>query len=139
MEVIQATGGSHVTSVMSGDAWGVIGGVDSNAIPNASGNCPDPVIAVNRVNRANVYQCAAVGEEYTGSKLHSISKGKKINSGRFGGSPNLCVRYLLLSIGLDPDKDVVMVEPADMSTSVAVVQSGQADISWAANHRSLTV
>ena len=42
------------------------------------------------------------------------------------------MRYLLLSIGLDPDKDVVMVEPADMSTSVAVVQSGQADISWAA-------
>ena len=55
VEVIQATGGSHVTSVMSGDAWGVIGGVDSNAIPNASGNCPDPVIAVcNCVNRANV-------------------------------------------------------------------------------------
>ena len=27
VEVIQATGGSHVTSVMSGDAWGVIGGV----------------------------------------------------------------------------------------------------------------
>lgn len=136
VEVIQATGGSHVTSVMSGDAWGVIGGVDSNAIPNASGNCPDPVIAVcNCVNRANVYLCAAVGEEYTGNtdeELAQYFKGKKINSGRFGGSPNLCVRYLLLSIGLDPDKDVVMVEPADMSTSVAVVQSGQADISWAA-------
>ena len=42
--------------------------MDSNAIPNASGNCPDPVIAVcNCVNRANVYLCAAVGEEYTGS------------------------------------------------------------------------
>lgn len=136
VEVIQATGGSHVTSVMSGDAWGVIGGVDSNAIPNASGNCPDPVIAVcNCVNRANVYLCAAVGEEYTGNtdeELAQYLKGKKINSGRFGGSPNLCVRYLLLSLGLDPDRDVVMVEPADMSTSVAVVQSGQADISWAA-------
>lgn len=81
VEVIQATGGSHVTSVMSGDAWGVIGGVDSNAIPNASGNCPDPVIAVcNCVNRANVYLCAAVGEEYTEiqmKNLHSISKEKR--------------------------------------------------------------
>ena len=79
---------------------------------------------------------------YTGNtdeELAQYFKGKKINSGRFGGSPNLCVRYLLLSIGLDPDKDVVMVEPADMSTSVAVVQSGQADISWQRNHRSLTV
>ena len=41
VEVIQATGGSHVTSVMSGDAWGVIGGVDSNAIPKP-GVRPDP-------------------------------------------------------------------------------------------------
>ena len=68
-------------------------------------------------------------EVFVDEELAQYFKGKKINSGRFGGSPNLCVRYLLLSIGLDPDKDVVMVEPADMSTSVAVVQSGQADIS----------
>ena len=32
VEVIQATGGAHVTAVISGDAWGVIGGVDSNAL-----------------------------------------------------------------------------------------------------------
>ena len=75
VEVIQATGGSHVTLVMSGDAWGVIGGVDSNAIPNASGNCPDPVIAVcNCVNRANVYLCAAVVEEYTGSTDEELAQ-----------------------------------------------------------------
>lgn len=135
IEVIQATGGSHVTAVMSGDAWGVIGGVDSNAIANASGNSPEPVVAIcNCVNRANVYLCAAVGQEYTGStdeELYSYLKGKTINTGRFGGSPNLCIRYLLISLGLDPDKDVTLVEPADTSTSVAIVQNGQADISWA--------
>ena len=135
IEVIQATGGSHVTAVMSKDAWGVIGGVDSNAIANAAGDSPEQVVSVcNCVNRANVYLCAAVGKEYTGNsneELREYLRGKTINTGRFGGSPNLCIRYLLLSLGLDPDKDVTLVEPADTSTSVAVVQSGQADISWA--------
>ena len=135
VEIIQATGGSHVTAVMSKDAWGVIGGVDSNAIANASGDSPEPVVSIcNCVNRANVYLCSAVGKEYTGSTdedLKEYLRGKTINTGRFGGSPNLCVRYLLLSLGLDPDRDVTLVEPADTSTSVAVVQSGQADISWA--------
>lgn len=31
--VVQATGGAHVTAVVSGDAFAVIGGVDSNNLP----------------------------------------------------------------------------------------------------------
>ena len=88
------------------------------------------------MNRANVYLCAAVGEEYTGStdeELAQYFKGKKRSTPADLAAARICVcAIFLLSIGLDPDKDVVMVEPADMSTSVAVVQSGQADISWAA-------
>ena len=92
MEVIQATGGSHVTSVMSGDAWGVIGGVDSNAIPNASGNCPDPVIAVcNCVNRANVYLCAAVGEEYTGNTDEELAQYFKRSTPADLAAARICV------------------------------------------------
>lgn len=52
--VVQATGGAHVTAVVSGDAFAVIGGVDSNNFAN-QGNA-DPIVAiVNCVNRANVY------------------------------------------------------------------------------------
>lgn len=135
VEVIQATGGSHVTAVISGDAWGVIGGVDSNAIANSSGNCPEPITSFcNCVNKANVYLCAKADDDYTGSSdedLKEFLKGKTINTGRFGGSPNLLVRYKLIELGLDPDKDVTLVEPADTSTSVAMVQTGQADVSWA--------
>ena len=51
--VVQATGGSHVTAVVSGDAFAVIGGVDSNCLAN-QGNS-DPVTAiVNCVNRLPV-------------------------------------------------------------------------------------
>lgn len=135
VEFIQATGGTHVTSVIIGEAWGVIGGIDSNAIANAKGDCPEPITSFcNCVNKANVYLCASVDDPYTGSTdedLKEYLKGKTINTGRFGGSPNLLVRYLLLQLGLDPDTDVTLIEPSDVSTSVAMVQTGQANISWA--------
>lgn len=58
--VVQATGGAHVTAVVSGDAFAVIGGVDSNNFAN-QGNA-DPIVAiVNCVNRANVYLFARAG------------------------------------------------------------------------------
>ena len=34
VNVVQATGGAHVTAVVSGDAFAVIGGVDSNCLAN---------------------------------------------------------------------------------------------------------
>ena len=135
VEVIQATGGTHVTAVISGEAWGVIVCIDSNAIANAKGDCPEPLTAFsNCVTKANVYLCSAAADPYTGStedELKEYLRGKIINTGRFGGSPNLLVRYLLINLGLDPDKDVKLIEPSDASTAVAMVQTGQADISWA--------
>ena len=57
--VVQATGGAHVTAVVSGDAFAAIGGVDSYNFANI-GNA-DPIRAiVNCVNRANVYLFAFV-------------------------------------------------------------------------------
>ena len=37
VSVVQATGGAHVTAVVSGDAFAVIGGVDSYNFANAAG------------------------------------------------------------------------------------------------------
>ncbi|MBQ8537780.1 MAG: ABC transporter substrate-binding protein [Clostridia bacterium] len=130
VSVVQATGGAHVTAVVSGDAWGVIGGVDSSAL--ASQGSPDPVTAVvNCVNRANVYLFAAKGlAPVSGSDedLKAFLKGKTIVAGRYGGSPNLLTRYLLLKVGLDPDKDVTLLENADASTVNALIQMGQGQI-----------
>lgn len=130
VEVIQATGGAHVTAVVSGDAWGVIGGTESNALANKKNS--DPIMSiVNVVNRANVYLVAKKGlAPVSDSKadLKEFFKGKKINAGRHGGTPNLLIRYLLIYLGLDPEKDVTLLEPADASTVVTMVQQGAADI-----------
>jgi NitT/TauT family transport system substrate-binding protein len=130
VKVIQATGGTHVTAVVSGDAWGVIGGVDSIALGNK--NNSDPITAVcNCVNRANVYLFAKKGtapKSKSDADLREFLKGKTIVAGRHGGSPNLLTRYLLINLGLDPEKDVHLVENADASTVVAMLQNGNGDI-----------
>ncbi len=130
VKVIQATGGTHVTAVISGSAWGVIGGVDSNALGN-KGNS-DPVTAVvNCVNRANVYLVAKKGlapKSKSNADLKEFLRGKSIVAGRHGGSPNLLTRYLLLKVGLDPEKDVKMREPGDAATVVTMLQNGSGQI-----------
>lgn len=130
VSVVQATGGAHVTAVVSGDAFAVIGGVDSCALAN-EGN-PDPIIGiVNCVNRANVYLFARKGlapASDCDADMAAFLKGKSIVAGRFGGSPNLLTRYLVKQVGLDPDKDVTLIENADASTVTAMLQHGQGDI-----------
>ena len=128
--VVQATGGTHVTAVVSGDAFAVIGGVDSNALAN-QGNS-DPIVGiVHCVNRANVYLFARTGlapDSDSTEDMADFLRGKRIVAGRYGGSPNLLTRYLLLQCGLDPDRDVTLVENADASTVTAMLQHGQGDI-----------
>lgn len=128
--VVQATGGAHVTAVVSGDAFAVIGGVDSNALANR-GNT-DPIVGiVNCVNRANVYLFARKGLAPASDSQEDMAaflRGKRIVAGRFGGSPNLLTRYQVKQVGLDPDKDVTLVENADASTVTAMLQHGQGDI-----------
>ncbi|RYL90332.1 ABC transporter substrate-binding protein [Sporolactobacillus sp. THM7-4] len=130
VEVTTATGGGHVTSVISGDAWGNIGGPESNQMAN-SGN-KDPIVSiVNVVNRANVYLMASKKltlSDHSKKGLAAFMKGKTIAAGRYGGSPNLLTRYLLMNLGLHPDKDVKLEEPADAAAVVSLVSGGKADI-----------
>ncbi|MFT8390026.1 MAG: ABC transporter substrate-binding protein [Sporolactobacillus sp.] len=131
VKTITATGGAHVTAVVSGDAWGVIGGPDSVQIVNA-GKSKDPITSVvNVVNRANVYLMASTKTPYSGhsnADLKKFLKGKSIAAGRYGGSPNLLTRYLLLKLGLNPNKDVTLDEPADATAVVSLVQQGKDQI-----------
>ncbi|MFP7480254.1 ABC transporter substrate-binding protein [Terribacillus saccharophilus] len=130
VEVVTATGGAHVTTVVSGDAWGNIAGPDSNALANIDSN--DPIVSVvNVVNRANVYLMAGGDTPPAGAseeELAAYLEGKTIAAGRFGGSPNLLTRYLIMELGLEPGKDVLLEEPADASAVVSLVENGQADI-----------
>lgn len=130
VSVITATGGAHVTSVVSGEAWGVIGGPDSNQIAN-SGN-KDPIVSVvNVVDRANVYLMAGSKlqlKDHSDKGIAEFLKGKTIAAGRYGGSPNLLTRWLLMKVGLNPEKDVRLEEPADAAAVVALVSQGKADM-----------
>lgn len=130
VEVVTATGGSHVTTVVSGDAWGNIAGPDSNALANIDSN--DPIVSVvNVVNRANVYLMADGDTPPAGAseeELAAYLEGKTIAAGRYGGSPNLLTRYLIMELGMEPGKDVLLEEPADASAVVSLVENGQADI-----------
>ena len=125
--VVQATGGAHVTAVVSGDAFAAIGGVDSYHFANAAG-AADPILAIcNCVNRANVYLFARKGL-VPGDDMAAFLKGKTIIAGRYGGSPNVLTRYLVKTEGLDPDTDVTLLENADASTVTAMLRYGQGDI-----------
>lgn len=128
--VVQATGGAHVTAVVSGDAFAVIGGVDSYALANRGSS--DPIVAISGcVNRANVYLFACKGLSPASSSdadMADFLRGKTIVAGRYGGSPNVLIRYLLTRVGLDPETDVTLIENADESTVTAMLSHGQGDI-----------
>ena len=130
VSVVQATGGAHVTAVVSGDAFAAIGGVDSYNFAN-QGNKDAILAIVNCVNRANVYLFARKGlvpASDSDEDMADFLRGKVIVAGRYGGSPNVLTRYLVKSVGLDPDVDVVLSENADASTVTAMLQYGQGDI-----------
>ncbi|MBQ3156175.1 MAG: ABC transporter substrate-binding protein [Clostridia bacterium] len=130
VSVVQATGGTHVTAVVSGDAFAAIGGVDSYNFANVGNE--DPIIAiVNCVNRANVYLFARKGlapASVSDEDMAAFLKDKIIIAGRYGGSPNVLTRYLAKSVGLDPETDMTLLENADASTVTAMLQYGQGDI-----------
>ncbi|KIL43925.1 ABC transporter substrate-binding protein [Jeotgalibacillus soli] len=131
VEIISATGGAHVTSVVSGDVLGNIGGPESNAMANV--DSPDPIQSiVNVVNRANVYLMAdsdlEVPESTDKEELAEFFDGKTIAAGRHGGSLNLLTRWLLIDVGLDPDKDVMFEEPADPAAVTSLVEIDKTQI-----------
>ncbi|MGN8648187.1 ABC transporter substrate-binding protein [Gracilibacillus sp. HCP3S3_G5_1] len=130
VEVVTSTGGAHVTTVISGETWGNIGGPESNQMANDGSDDPIKSI-VNVVNRANVYIMAETNqvlEDDSEQGLKEFFEGKTIAAGRYGGSPNLLTRWLLMNVGLDPDSDVVLEEPADGSAVLSLVENGQADM-----------
>lgn len=130
VEMVTAAGGAHVTSLVSGEVWGNIAGPDSNELAN-DGNS-DPIVAVaNVVNRANVYLMAEKGTQPDGDsdeELADFIKGKNIAASRYGGSPNLLTRSLLIDLGIDLENDVTLEEPADVTAVIALVEQGKSQM-----------
>jgi NitT/TauT family transport system substrate-binding protein len=118
-------GSGHTNAVLSGQAFAFIGGPEHNAYAKVKG--AELRAIVNCVDRGNVYLCAALGQEPTGTDWPSYFKGKSIAVGSFGGTPNSIMRYLLATWKLDDKKDVTLVETGNSAT-LATVRAKQAQI-----------
>jgi NitT/TauT family transport system substrate-binding protein len=128
--MLQATNGAHVTALVSGQVWGNIGGPESDAMANVGKADPLKTIC-NLVNRANLYVVARKGlapKSSSKADLAAFFKGKKFALGRYGGTPDLLGRWLVLDIGLDPNKDIEPVNQADMAAVLAMVKNGVVDV-----------
>jgi len=60
--------------------------------------------------------------------LAAFFKGKKFALARHGGTPDLCGRWLMVTVGLDPDKDTEIINQADMASVVPMMKNGAVDV-----------
>jgi NitT/TauT family transport system substrate-binding protein len=124
--VTMLAAGAHRNATLTKQSWGFIGGPEHNAFVKAKGGELRSV--VNIVNRGNVYFVARKGltPPPFGKELADYLRGKTIATGGFGSTPNSITRYVLTTLGLNPQSDVVLQEIAP-GNELASLQSKQAD------------
>lgn len=130
VNMLTATGGAHVTALVSGQVWGNIGGPESDAMANVGKS--DPLLSIcNVVNRANVYIVAKKGtapKSRSNADVAAFMRGKKLAFNRYGGTPDVLGRWYLAKLGLDAIKDVTVINNGDTTTTLPMVKAGAADI-----------
>lgn len=117
-------GSGHTNAVLSGEAFGFIGGPEHDAYAKLKGG--ELRAIVNVVDRGNVYLAAHTGAP-TGTDYAGFVRGKKIGVVFYGGTPNSIIRYLLQTWGLDVKRDVTLVETSNPGV-LAAAAAGQLDI-----------
>jgi NitT/TauT family transport system substrate-binding protein len=120
------TGGAHVNGVLNDSTWGFIGGPESGAVANVKGADLEAIGGV--VNKANIYWAASPDSGVTGDDLAGSLKGKRFAVGRHGGSPEVLTIHKLKELGLDPEKDVTLVNNDTSGSELSLVAAGQADV-----------
>lgn len=67
---------------------------------------------------------------YAVPSIHSLAdaRGKRFGVTQYGSSTDFLTRYALASHGLDPAKDVQIVQGGDSPTRMAAMQAGQIDV-----------
>jgi NitT/TauT family transport system substrate-binding protein len=126
VKVMTLEGGSaHTNAVLSGQAFSFIGGPEHDAFAKLKG--AELRSVVNVVDRGNVYMVAAAGKGPSDKNYGAYLKGKVIDPGLFGGTPNSITRYLLTVWGLDPKSDVTLTETTTAGI-LAAVKTGAATV-----------
>ena len=126
VKVMTVEGGSaHTNAVLAGQAFAFIGGPEHDAYAKLQGGELRSV--VNVVDRGNVYFVAKKGLAPAGKDYAAFVRGKVIDPGQFGGTPNSITRYLVNAWGLKEHKDVTLLETTTAGI-LAAVKTGQAQI-----------
>ena len=118
LEVIQFSGGQPVTrALIGGDIQ--ISTTGGAAVVNARLKGADTVIIARTVG-VFPYTLYVAKEIREPSEL----KGKKLAVSTVGGSGYVAAQYALRKLGLDPDKDVAMLQVGDFGTRLAALAAG---------------
>jgi NitT/TauT family transport system substrate-binding protein len=118
LEVIQFSGGQPVTRALIGGEI-QISTTGGAAVVNARLKGADTVIIARTVG---VFPYTF----YVGKEIREAAdlKGKKLAVSTVGGSGYVAMQYALRKLGLDPDKDVAMLQVGDFGTRLASLASG---------------
>ena len=118
LEVIQFSGGQPVTrALIGGDIQ--ISTTGGAAVVNARLKGADTVIIARTVG---VFPYTL----YVSKEIRDAAglKGKKLAVSTVGGSGYVAAQYALRKLGLDPDKDVAMLQVGDFGTRLASLAAG---------------
>jgi NitT/TauT family transport system substrate-binding protein len=124
LKITSMSGTNFVSAVLTGDAFAFLGSVDHNAFAKANGK--DLKAVSNLVARANIYFLARKDLTVT-DPLQNFLKGKRIAVSPYGRTPNNVLRFFLARWGLEPGKDVTLIE-VDPPVIPNAVAAKQADI-----------
>ena len=118
LEVIQFSGGQPVTrALIGGDIQ--ISTTGGAAVVNARLKGADTVIIARTVG-VFPYTLYVTKDVRNPAEL----KGKKLAVSTVGGSGYVAMQYALRKLGLDPEKDVAMLQVGDFATRLASLASG---------------
>lgn len=119
------SGAGSTNAVLSGQAFGFIGGPEHDAFVKLKGG--EMRAVVNVVDRGNVYLVAKKGQEpKPGQNLADYFKGKTFAISAYGSTPNSIARYIIVKSGLKLDQ--VTLKEMSYEGIVATLKVGQAQI-----------
>lgn len=118
-DVLMGSGSLSAQALASGQVKVVL--TTGAVVPQFNLSGGDMVIIGGTINRLP-YQIIARGE----IKNAALLKGKRVAISRFGSSSEWLVRYGLVKMGLDPDKDVVIIQTGQQAARLAALQSNAA-------------
>lgn len=121
LELVMGAGSAPTVSAVVG-GYVQFAQASASSLINAAVNGA-PIAIVAKVMGPAPYKL--VGAK--GAKRLQDLKGKKIAVNRFGGAPDFLLRYVLNKNGLDPQKDVTILQMGDPSSRLLSLSSGAID------------